>query len=86
MIRRSKTEWLNLIDEHAASGLSAAEFCRRNDLNPKYFSFRRRELSQTAPAFIELTPKAAPQNKVVVRVTEITVSLADLELTLSALS
>ncbi len=51
MIRRSKTEWLNLIDEHASSGLSAAEFCRRNKLNPKYFRLRRRELAQTPSAF-----------------------------------
>ena len=85
MIRRNKAQWLDLIGEQASSGLSAAEFCRRNDLNPKYFSLRRRELSQTAPAFVELAPQAVASNNVTVRVTEITISLSDLELALAAL-
>ena len=85
MIRRSKTEWLNLIDEHASSGLSATEFCRRNKLNPKYFSLRRRELAQTTSAFVELAPQAVTSANVTVRVTEVTVPMADLESVMAAL-
>ena len=84
MKKRNATEWLKLFEEHRVSGLSAAEFCRRNGLNPKYFSLRRRELSSDKPAFIEVTasPSSLP---VKVRVTEFQVPLAELGSVLASL-
>ena len=78
MTRRSKAEWLGLIEAHQHSGLSAAEFCRRNQLDPKYFSLRRRELSKSKPAFIEVAPRAEMSADIRVRVIELTVPLTDL--------
>jgi hypothetical protein len=78
MTRRSKAEWLTLIEEHQNSGLSAAEFCRRNQLDPKCFSLRRRELCKPKPAFIEVAPRADMSADVRVRVIELTVPLTDL--------
>jgi len=85
MTRRSKAEWLELIEEHQNSGLSAAEFCRLNQLNPKYFSLRRRQLSKTKPAFIEVAPCEHVSADVRVRVIEMTVPLSDLKLALASL-
>ncbi|WP_428474287.1 IS66 family insertion sequence element accessory protein TnpA, partial [Photobacterium indicum] len=36
--KRTPEQWLALFEEHQSSGLSAAEFCRRNDIHPKTFS------------------------------------------------
>ena len=84
MKKRSKAEWLELFEEHSISGLSAAEFCRRKQLNPKYFSLRRRELSSVKPAFVEVT--ASPSlSSVSVRVTEFQVPLAELGSVLASL-
>jgi len=85
MARRSKADWLRLIEEHKTSGLSAAEFCRRNKLNAKYFSLRRRKLTKTKAAFVELEPSPSSEAQVTVRITQITVPLADLRSVLSAL-
>ena len=41
MPKRSKAEWLSLIEQHDSSGLSAAEFCRRYSIDAKYFSLRK---------------------------------------------
>ncbi len=46
MIRQNKAQWLDLVNEQASSGLSAVEFCRRNGLNPKYFSLRHRRFAK----------------------------------------
>jgi hypothetical protein len=45
MTRRTKAQWRALIEAHAISGVTAVAFCREQGLNPKYFSLRRRELS-----------------------------------------
>lgn len=44
MKRRSHDEWRVLFAGQEASGLSAAEFCQQNDLCPKHFSLRRKQL------------------------------------------
>jgi len=44
MNKRSPTEWQILFEKYAASGLSAAAFCREQGLCPKYFSLRRKQL------------------------------------------
>lgn len=45
MIRRTKAQWQALIDTHKQSGKTAAAFCREHQVNPKYFSLRRRQLA-----------------------------------------
>ena len=53
MARRNRQDWQALVTAQAASGLSAAAFCRDKGLNAKYFSLRKTQLSkQTLPAFI----------------------------------
>lgn len=37
---RSQENWKALIEAQLESGLSAAEFCRQQQINPKYFSKR----------------------------------------------
>ncbi|RDH42209.1 IS66 family insertion sequence element accessory protein TnpA [Zooshikella ganghwensis] len=44
MKKRTAEEWQSLLDQQAASGLSAAAFCREHKLCPKYFSLRKRQL------------------------------------------
>ena len=44
MIRRSKEQWLSLFQQHADSGLSAAEFCKQHELCDKHFSLRKKQL------------------------------------------
>ena len=40
---RSKEDWKALIEAQLESGLSAAEFCRQQQINAKYFSKRKTE-------------------------------------------
>lgn len=40
--RRSKEDWQELILRQTKSGLSAQQFCRDNDVCPKYFSIRKK--------------------------------------------
>jgi hypothetical protein len=48
MIIRSEHEWLDLFKQHEASGLSAAQFCRDENLCTRYFSKRKRQLAWPA--------------------------------------
>lgn len=48
MTRRSPTQWRELFREQEASGLNASAFCRTRGMCPKYFSLRRRQLSDAA--------------------------------------
>lgn len=61
MKRRSKSQWLSLIQEFEQSGLSQVQFCAEHGLNPKYFSLRRAKLraSDHKTAFIEAVPAKA---------------------------
>ena len=53
MAKRSKQDWQALIAAQAKSGLTAAAFCRKNGVSAKYFSLRRKQLSNPdAPAFV----------------------------------
>jgi hypothetical protein len=42
--RRTEQEWRQLFSRQEQSGLSAAQFCRENNLCNKHFSKRRKEL------------------------------------------
>ena len=44
MNRRTKSDWQALFTEHKQSGLTAVAFCLENNLNPKYFCLRRKQL------------------------------------------
>jgi len=48
MKKRTKEQWQGLFAQHDISGVSAAEFCQQNDLCPKYFSLRRKQLAKVA--------------------------------------
>lgn len=56
--KRSRSEWLQLFDEHARSGLRAADFCRQRNISAKYFSHRKQQLLPTASAFVAVKPVA----------------------------
>lgn len=47
MKKRTKEQWLTLIQQQQASGQSQAKFCREKDVCPRYFSLRKKQL--TAP-------------------------------------
>jgi len=44
MNRRTKSDWQALFTEHEQSSLTATAFCLERNLNPKYFSLRRKQL------------------------------------------
>ena len=50
MIRRTREQWLSLFAQHASSGLSAQQFCKNEDVCPRYFSLRRKQLKWKAKA------------------------------------
>jgi hypothetical protein len=60
MQTRTLEEWRTLFAEQAASGLSARQFCAQRSLCPKYFSLRRRQLSDMAPAAFVRVQKVVP--------------------------
>lgn len=83
MSRRSKAQWRELISQQQSSGLTAAEFCRRESINPKYFSTRKVQLSEAASSFVEVVPpsKAAIETQprmVQLRVIELELPLGSL--------
>lgn len=59
---RSRDEWKALIEKQLESGLSAAEFCRQQQINAKYFSKRKTEHMHLAnkpeapSAFVKIQP------------------------------
>lgn len=57
MGRKSLTDWKILVEQQLSSGLIAAEFCRQNNLNQKYFSQYKCKLKKAPPAFIKVKPK-----------------------------
>jgi len=46
MKKRSEEQWRELFEQQETSGVSAAVFCKQNDLCPKYFSLRRKQLAK----------------------------------------
>jgi hypothetical protein len=45
-MRRTEEQWLALIQAQAESGLSAAEFCKQQQISGSYFSTRKHQLRQ----------------------------------------
>ena len=60
MTRRTKAQWQALIEQQQSSGLMAAEFCRQQNLNPKYFSLRKKQLCQSSNGFVKIAPLQNP--------------------------
>ncbi len=48
MKKRSEEQWRELFEQQEGSGVSAAVFCKQNELCPKYFSLRRKQLAKMA--------------------------------------
>jgi len=85
MIRRSKAQWLALFEAHDKSGLTATAFCREHQLNPTYFSQRRKQLVDEtlssshkavgASRFVSAIVDASPRRDVVVSVGAVSVAI-----------
>ena len=45
MNKRSEQDWRDLFAAQVASGISAQQFCKKNDLCPKHFSLRKKQLA-----------------------------------------
>ncbi|MDO8335593.1 MAG: hypothetical protein Q7T74_02300 [Candidatus Saccharibacteria bacterium] len=52
--RRSKEDWQELIQRQADSGFSAQQFCHDNDVCPKYFIIRKKQLGRQS-AFVPIS-------------------------------
>jgi hypothetical protein len=55
MARRTKAQWQALIQEQQSSGLIAAEFCRRQGVDAKYFGLRKKQLARVAGEFVKVS-------------------------------
>ena len=62
--RRSADQWQNLIQQHAHSSLSIAEFCRKKNLSTSSFHRWRRVLRYKPgqAGFLEVNPPPAAEN------------------------
>ncbi len=79
---RTQDQWQALINEQLNSNLSAAEFCRQKDINPKYFSKRKTDYlrlsdsSKPATAFIRArAPTQTTQRDLVLQYKEVCLRL-----------
>ena len=60
MKRKTSEDWKRIIQDQQASGLTAAEFCRQNNINQKYFSHKKLKFtSQQSPFISAKKPKAS---------------------------
>ena len=81
--RRSREQWHQLIHEYEQSGLSQAEFCNAQQINPKYFSLKRSKLhvadGHPSPGFVRVsaTSPAFPQAGIVVQVGAVRMTLPE---------
>ena len=58
MIRRTRNEWLQLIEDQKNSHLTATDFCKNQGIDPKYFSLKKAKLQESEPAspFVKVQP------------------------------
>lgn len=84
MTRRTQAEWCELIEQQRESGLTAAEFCRRNSVNAKYFSLRKQKLKEMPSNFVRVSSPAARPTPVAA--TGIKVRVIELEIPSNAIS
>ena len=57
MSRQSLSDRKIIVQQQLTSGLIAAEFCRQNDINQKYYSYYKCKLKSPKTAFIKVEPK-----------------------------
>lgn len=57
MSRRSLLDWKIIVEQQLTSGLIAAEFCRQNNINQKYYSYYKCKLKSPKTAFIKVEPE-----------------------------
>ena len=60
--RKTKSQWLALIDEQKQSGLSVAKFCKNKQLSEAYFYLKRQKLQSQdnqLSTFIAARPETA---------------------------
>jgi len=50
MKRRNKEQWQAIIKKQQQSGMNAAQFCRKEKIDQKYFSTRKRRLIKESKA------------------------------------
>jgi len=62
MARKSLADWKAVVERQLSSGLTAAEFCRQNNLNQKYFSQYKCKFKKVPPAFIKVKPKVPAES------------------------
>ena len=71
-MRRSKQQWLDIINDQQQSGLSAAQYCRNNNIEQKYFSTRKgqlkKELKHSHQAFSRVEINHSPLQDISVEV------------------
>ena len=60
-MRRSKQDWLDLIQEFEASDLNQTNFCKTKGINPAYFSLKRTRLlpSTKGSGFVKIKPQSS---------------------------
>jgi hypothetical protein len=83
MKKRTRPEWLALFESHKQSGLSAAAFCQQNDVCPRYFSLRKKQLLENPSPLIKI------QKPVTIRPAELTtirLQIGDIQIHLQAAS
>ena len=61
MKRRSRDEWITLLQEFESSGLSQADFSQQAGIDPRYFSRRKAQLAQSASSspFVAVSREAS---------------------------
>ena len=75
MGRHSRDQWKSWLSEHPSSGLTVAEFCIRQGIQPQSFYRWRRKLAQE-----EATSSAAVQESPFVSVSMISMSSIEIDL------
>jgi len=59
-VRRSAAEWRTILRQFDESGLTRAEFCRRQGLDLTTFQRWRRRLENAQESFVEVAASAEP--------------------------
>lgn len=66
---RTRDEWMSLFREQESSGLPAADFCRREQINPNVFYRKRREYG--ANRFVRLPVPGGNGCGITIRIGEV---------------
>ena len=81
--KRTPEQWQAFFEDHQSSGLSAVEFCRRNDIHPKTFSAHKAPWNKNTKASTFLKIEAS-RPATDATLSTIQLSIGKLQLTLPA--